>query len=207
MTRPCWPCLRGRSLSSPRMRSSPAWHFLPSDAPGDIARKALRVNLSDLAAKGACPLAYTLTLAVGRDIDDAWIAAFASGLAEDQVAYGIGLRRWRFGFDLGADLDVGHGLRTGGCRWHGQALRCAAGRYRAGYRHDRRRGLRLGGGRGASECRWGGSRHVGRSLPAAAAALPPGFRRLPPMHMPQSIYPMAWRRISVIFAGHPAWPG
>ena len=64
-------------------------HFLPTDAPGDIARKALRVNLSDLAAKGARPLAYTLTLAVGRDIEDAWVEAFAAGLAEDQLRYGI----------------------------------------------------------------------------------------------------------------------
>jgi thiamine-monophosphate kinase len=66
-------------------------HFLPTDAPDDIARKALRVNLSDLAAKGARPLAYTLTLAVGRDIGDAWIEAFAAGLAEDQTYYGISL--------------------------------------------------------------------------------------------------------------------
>lgn len=66
-------------------------HFLPTDAPGDIARKALRVNLSDLAAKGARPLAYTLTLAVGRDIGDAWIEAFAAALADDQAYYGIAL--------------------------------------------------------------------------------------------------------------------
>src|ERR1700722_8780135 len=66
-------------------------HFLPTDAPGDIARKALRVNLSDLAAKGARPLAYTLTLAVGRDIGDAWIEVFAAALAEDQACYGIAL--------------------------------------------------------------------------------------------------------------------
>jgi thiamine-monophosphate kinase len=66
-------------------------HFLPTDAPGDVARKALRVNLSDLAAKGASPLAYTLTLAVGRDVGDLWIEAFAGGLAADQAEYGIAL--------------------------------------------------------------------------------------------------------------------
>jgi thiamine-monophosphate kinase len=66
-------------------------HFLPDDPPADIARKALRVNLSDLAAKGARPLAYTLTLALGRDVDDDWVAAFAAGLASDQSAYGIAL--------------------------------------------------------------------------------------------------------------------
>src|SRR5271168_752912 len=66
-------------------------HFLPTDAPGDVARKALRVNLSDLAAKGARPLAYTLTLAVGRDVADGWVEAFAAGLAEDQARFGIAL--------------------------------------------------------------------------------------------------------------------
>ena len=66
-------------------------HFLASDAPEDIARKALRVNLSDLAAKGATPYAYTLTLALGREIGDAWVERFAAGLAEDQSRFGIGL--------------------------------------------------------------------------------------------------------------------
>jgi len=66
-------------------------HFLPTDAPGDIARKALRVNLSDLAAKGARPLTYTLTLAAGRDVGDDWVEAFAVGLAADQAEYGIAL--------------------------------------------------------------------------------------------------------------------
>jgi thiamine-monophosphate kinase len=64
-------------------------HFLPTDAPGDIARKALRVNLSDLAAKGARPLAYMLTLALGRSVGDAWVEAFAAGLAADQAEFGI----------------------------------------------------------------------------------------------------------------------
>src|SRR6202012_5225763 len=66
-------------------------HFLPSDSPGDIARKALRVNLSALAAKGAQPLACTLTLALGSDIDDAWVEEFAAALGEDQVRFGIAL--------------------------------------------------------------------------------------------------------------------
>jgi thiamine-monophosphate kinase len=66
-------------------------HFLPSDTPFDIARKALRVNLSDLAAKGARPLAYTLTLAIGRDAPDSWVEEFAKGLEEDQARFGIAL--------------------------------------------------------------------------------------------------------------------
>ncbi len=66
-------------------------HFLPADPPDLVARKLLRVNLSDLAAKGAAPLGYLLTLAAPRATPDAWFAAFAAGLAADQARYGIGL--------------------------------------------------------------------------------------------------------------------
>src|SRR5665213_3369467 len=51
-------------------------HFLPNDPPDTIARKALRVNLSDLAAKGATPAGFVLTLAL-RKPDDAWLKPFA----------------------------------------------------------------------------------------------------------------------------------
>lgn len=66
-------------------------HFLPSDPPSDIARKALRVNLSDLAAKGAVPNAYLLTLALPERADDHWLADFCAGLAEDQARFGTHL--------------------------------------------------------------------------------------------------------------------
>ncbi len=66
-------------------------HFLPDDPPDLIARKLLRVNLSDLAAMGAQPWAYLLTVSAPRDTDDAWFAAFAAGLALDQQAFGISL--------------------------------------------------------------------------------------------------------------------
>ncbi len=66
-------------------------HFLADDPPEDIARKALRVNLSDLAAKGAKPLAYTLTLALDSGVSDAWLERFAGGLAADQAEYAIHL--------------------------------------------------------------------------------------------------------------------
>src|SRR5260370_40096476 len=51
-------------------------HFLFDDPPDTIARKALRVNLSDLAAKGATPAGFVLTLAL-RAADDAWLTPFA----------------------------------------------------------------------------------------------------------------------------------
>jgi thiamine-monophosphate kinase len=64
-------------------------HFLPDDPARDIARKLLRANLSDIAAMGAVPIGYLLTLSVPRETPDAWIGDFAAGLALDQAAYGI----------------------------------------------------------------------------------------------------------------------
>ena len=56
-------------------------HFFPDDPPGSLARKALGVNLSDLAAKGADPRGFLLTLALPEDWTEAWLEAFAAGLA------------------------------------------------------------------------------------------------------------------------------
>ncbi|MGL5361426.1 MAG: thiamine-phosphate kinase [Bosea sp. (in: a-proteobacteria)] len=58
-------------------------HFFASDPPGSIARKALAVNLSDLAAKGAAPLGFVLSLALPKDWREDWLAAFAEGLAHE----------------------------------------------------------------------------------------------------------------------------
>lgn len=66
-------------------------HFLPDDPPADIAAKLLRVNLSDLAAMAAEPLAYTLATALPKSLGDDWLAAFTAGLAADQARFGIGL--------------------------------------------------------------------------------------------------------------------
>ena len=66
-------------------------HFFADDPPGDIARKALRVNLSDLAAKGAAPLGFLLTLALPTDWTAAWLEAFAAGLGADASLYGCPL--------------------------------------------------------------------------------------------------------------------
>lgn len=66
-------------------------HFFASDAPKRIAQKALRVNLSDLFAKGARPLGYLLSLFIPSDMDEAALRAFAEGLRADQHAYGIDL--------------------------------------------------------------------------------------------------------------------
>jgi thiamine-monophosphate kinase len=66
-------------------------HFLPDDPIGSIARKALRVNLSDLAGKGARPLYYLVTLLWPRTRGSADLEAFAAGLAADQAAFGVSL--------------------------------------------------------------------------------------------------------------------
>ena len=59
--------------------------------PALFAHKALRSNLSDLAAKGAIPWVYFLTLALPGRCDDDWLAAFTASLASDQHLYGIQL--------------------------------------------------------------------------------------------------------------------
>ncbi len=61
-------------------------HYLVDDPPGTIARKALRVNLSDLAAKGAVPAGFLLTLAL-RKADDAWLRPFADALGDDAKSF------------------------------------------------------------------------------------------------------------------------
>lgn len=66
-------------------------HFFADDPPASIARKALRVNLSDLAAKGAKPRGFLLALGRGARQTDEWLAEFAVALAGDSRAYGIAL--------------------------------------------------------------------------------------------------------------------
>ena len=58
-------------------------HFLPDDSADTIAKKALRVNLSDLAAKGAAPLGALLSLSMPENTGNDWLELFARGLAED----------------------------------------------------------------------------------------------------------------------------
>src|SRR3954463_16526720 len=62
-------------------------HFFADDLPDDIARKALRVNLSDLAAKGATPAGFLLALALPDGVTDGWLSDFAQGLGADAGSY------------------------------------------------------------------------------------------------------------------------
>jgi len=66
-------------------------HFLRDDPPDLLAKKALRVNLSDLAAKGATSRSYFLGLSLAPWIGDEWLTRFAGGLADDQKRFAVGL--------------------------------------------------------------------------------------------------------------------
>jgi thiamine-monophosphate kinase len=66
-------------------------HFFPEDAAHFVASKALRVNLSDLAAKGARPLGFLLSLALPKEIGEPWLEGFAQGLRDDAVLFGCSL--------------------------------------------------------------------------------------------------------------------
>jgi thiamine-monophosphate kinase len=72
-------------------------HFFADDPPQTIGRKALRMNLSDLAAKGARPIGFLLSVALPSATDESWLAAFAQGLGGDAARYDCPL--------LGGDTD------------------------------------------------------------------------------------------------------
>lgn len=80
-------------------------HFFKDDAPEAIAAKALRVNLSDLAAKGARPRGYLLGMSLPSDWTADWLERFCAGLAADQSAFDVRL--------LGGDtIRSGNGLQV-----------------------------------------------------------------------------------------------
>ncbi|HMS26728.1 MAG TPA: thiamine-phosphate kinase [Burkholderiaceae bacterium] len=56
-------------------------HFLSTVDPAKLGHKALAVNLSDLAASGAKPLAFTLALSLPK-VDEAWLSGFSKGLLQ-----------------------------------------------------------------------------------------------------------------------------
>lgn len=72
-------------------------HVFADDPADAIARKALRMNLSDLAGKGAKPAGFLLSIGLPKSVSNAWLKAFARGLAADARRYGCPL--------LGGDTD------------------------------------------------------------------------------------------------------
>ena len=89
----------GRSLVVTADAMVAGVHFAPEDPPDLVARKLLRVNLSDLAAMGASATGYLLVVVLDGASREAWIEAFTRGLAADQDTFGVGL--------LGGDTTAG----------------------------------------------------------------------------------------------------
>ena len=146
-------------------------HFPEGEDAGDVARRLLRVNLSDLAAMGARPEGYLLNLALTPDTDEAWLSGFTAALAADQARYGVAL--------LGGDTVAMAGPMT-------LAL-TAIGSVPAG-RALRRRGARAGDevhvsgtiGDGALGLRAVQGRLPAGTGPAQREALAEAFRRPEP---------------------------
>ena len=82
---------RGQSLVIAKDALVAGVHFFKDDPADAVAQKLLRVNLSDLAAMGATPLAYLTVIAKPGDLADAWLEGFARGLARDQQRFGLSL--------------------------------------------------------------------------------------------------------------------
>ncbi|MBK1668649.1 thiamine-phosphate kinase [Rhodovibrio sodomensis] len=119
------PPLPGRHLVYTSDTIASGVHYLPDDPADDVARKLLRVNLSDLAAMGARPEGYLLNTAFQPDVQEDWIAGFAAGLAGDQDSYAV--RLW------GGDTTRTHGatvlsLTAVGSVPQGRCLRRAGAR-------------------------------------------------------------------------------
>ena len=122
-------------------------HFLSTVAPERLGHKALAVNLSDLAACGAQPLAFTLALALPR-ADEAFLDGFARGLFA--LADAHGMRAGRRRHHAGAAEHLHHRVRRGAGRAGAAALGRARRRRPVRQRHGRRRAA---GARGASAAR------------------------------------------------------
>lgn len=88
-----------------------AWH-----PPALLGRKLLAVNLSDLDSSGAIPFGYTLTLALGPEVEADWLEAFLLGLAEASQRTGV---RVLGGDTVGRAEGLGLGLTAFGhaTRW------------------------------------------------------------------------------------------
>ena len=87
----CWSPPLGHSIVLSKDIMVSGVHFFEDENPENIAKKLLRVNLSDLASSGARPHGYLLGLMLDKDADNNWLKAFARGLKADQDDFGITL--------------------------------------------------------------------------------------------------------------------
>jgi thiamine-monophosphate kinase len=110
----------GKQLVITKDAISEGRHFLGSEDPLLIAKKLLRVNLSDLASMGASPLCYFLAVMLPKTIDESWVARFATGLFEDQRRYGVSLAG---GDTIAVDGPLTFSITAIGTVENGKALR------------------------------------------------------------------------------------
>lgn len=96
-------------------------HFLRGEDPVNIAHKALRVNLSDLASMGADPICYQLNLAFPEKPTENWLERFTGALMDDQALYGIYCSGGDTTSIKGGCLSVS--ITALGCVPNGRALR------------------------------------------------------------------------------------
>jgi thiamine-monophosphate kinase len=97
-------------------------HFLSTVPPDALGHKSLAVNLSDLAACGARPVAFTLSLTLPR-VDEAFLAGFADGLYALALAHDIELvggdttaGPLNIGITVMGEVPPGQALRRGGAK-------------------------------------------------------------------------------------------
>ena len=112
-------------------------HFLPDDPPDTIARKALRVNLSDIAAKGATPAGFVLTLAL-RGVDEGLARGVCARAGRGRQSARLSAARRRHGVDAGAADGFDHRVWPCAGGQDGPSQRRQGGRPRDGDGHDRR---------------------------------------------------------------------
>ena len=113
-------------------------HFFPDDPADAIARKALRVNLSDLAAKGARPAGFLLTLAMPKTHQRRLAQGVFTRARRGREALRLPAARRRHGSHARTVDGVDHRIRRIAGRHDGAPQRRAGRRSCSGLRHDRR---------------------------------------------------------------------
>jgi len=136
---------QGRELVITKDAISEGVHFIGNEDAALIAKKLLRVNLSDLAAMGAKPMCYFLAAMLPKDTEEAWVAQFAHGLQEDQARYAIYLAG---GDTIATDSKLSFSITALGTVETGKALRRSGAKpgdqiYVSGTIGDSALGLRL----------------------------------------------------------------
>src|ERR1700749_1718165 len=103
-------------------------HFFPDDPPDLIGRKVLRMNLSDLAAKGARPLGFLMSVALPEGFGEAWLSGFTAGACRRCRALRLSALWRRHRSHSGPDRGLDFRVRRGAARQDGASLDGASGR-------------------------------------------------------------------------------